>query len=117
MLKSIIKSRNTEFLRRWPKSPKIVFFAAPNAFQDEIIQRFSVDMGLPVMSMTQVFQNISALAGKSEDFNHPFFLKVKEMIDNGDVDQQIKDKVALKILRLTNTGREGFILTDFPRVV
>ena len=62
-------------------------------------------------------QNISTFAGKSEDFNHPFFLKVKDMIDAGDVDQQIKDRVALKLLRLTNTGRDGFILTDFPRYV
>ena len=74
-------------------------------------------MGLPVLSMEQIYNNISAFAGKTEDFNHPFFLKVKAMIDNGDLDQQIKDKIALKILRLSNTGREGFILTDFPRVV
>ena len=63
-------------------------------------------MGLPVLSMEQIYNNISAFAGKTEDFNHPFFLKVKAMIDNGDLDQQIKDKIALKILRLSNTGRE-----------
>ena len=39
------------------------------------------------------------------------------MVDQGDIDQQIKDRVALKLLRLTNTGRDGFILTDFPRYV
>ena len=60
-------------------------------------------------------QNISQFAGKSEEFNHPFFLKVKDMFEAGDIDQQIKDRVALKLLRLTNTGRDGFILTDFPR--
>lgn len=26
----------------------------------------------------------------------------------------MKDRVALKMLRLNNTGRDGFILTDFP---
>lgn len=117
MLKTILKSGDKGFLRRWPKTPKVVFFAAPNSFQDEIIQRFSIDMGLPVISLAQVMANIQQFAGKTEEFNHPFFLKVKEMLDNKDLDAQLQDKVALKLLRLTNTGREGFILTDFPRNV
>ena len=37
------------------------------------------------------------------------------MLDAGDHDQLIKDKVALKMLRITNTGRDGFILVDYPR--
>ena len=72
-------------------------------------------MGLPVISMQQVLSNISQYAGQHEEYNHPFFLKVKEMVDAGDESQLIKDKVALKLLRLTNNGKEGFILTDFPR--
>ena len=39
------------------------------------------------------------------------------MLDAGDGDQLIKDKVALKLLRVSNTTREGFILTDFPNNV
>ena len=42
-------------------------------------------------------------------------MKVKEMLDAGDNEQQVKDKIALKLLRLSNEGRDGFILTDFPR--
>ena len=72
-------------------------------------------MGLPVISMMQVMENISMYAGKSEEFSHPFFMKVKDYVDNGDLDAQIRDKIALKLLRLTNTGRDGFIMTDFPR--
>ena len=37
------------------------------------------------------------------------------MLDAGDHQQLVKDKVALKMLRLTNTGRDGFILVDYPR--
>ena len=37
------------------------------------------------------------------------------MLDAGDQDQLLKDRVALKMLRVTNTSRDGFILTDFPR--
>ena len=74
-------------------------------------------MGLPVISMSHILQNIQDQAGRSEEFSHPFFIRVKEMLDAGDIDQLIKDKVALKVLRLTNTAREGFILTDFPRYI
>ena len=49
--------------------------------------------------------------------SHPFFIKAKEMLDAGDIDQQINDQLATKLLRVTNTSRDGFILTDFPRVV
>ena len=117
MLKTVFTDQSKNFLKRWPKNPKIVFFTSPNSFQNEIIQRFSIDMGLPVISLTQVMDNVSKFAGKTEEFNHPFFLKVKDYIDNEDVDAQIRDKIALKLLRLTNTGRDGFILTDFPRNV
>jgi adenylate kinase family enzyme len=59
MLKTIFTNRKDTFIKRWPKNPKVVFFAAPNSFQDELIQRFSIDMGLPVISMKTMFQNIS----------------------------------------------------------
>ena len=72
-------------------------------------------MGLPVISMAQVFANIQKFAGQAEELKHPFYLKVKDMLDAGDNDQLIKDKVALKMLRITNTGRDGFILVDYPR--
>ena len=49
--------------------------------------------------------------------SHPFFMKAKEMLDAEDIDQQLKDRLALKLLRITNTSRDGFVLTDFPRVV
>ena len=118
MLRSILRSNPQEtFIKRWPKAPKIVFFASPNSFQDELVQRFSIDLGLPIISMNSVFANIQQFAGQQEELSHPFYLKVKDMIDAGDVEQLLKDRVALKLLRVTNKAREGFILTDFPRSV
>jgi hypothetical protein len=58
MLKTLIKPQGGEFIRRWAKNPKIVFFASPNSFQDEIIKRLSIDLGIPILSMTQIFSNI-----------------------------------------------------------
>ena len=73
-------------------------------------------MGIPVFSMQQIMANIQENAGQGDE-GHPFFVRVKEMLDAGDIDQLIKEKVALKLLRLTNTNRDGFILTDFPQYV
>ena len=67
--------------------------------------------------MNNMYNVISEYAGKHEEYSHPFYLKAKEMIDAGDIDQQLKDKLALKLLRISNVGRDGFILKDFPRVV
>ena len=65
--------------------------------------------------MTSVFANVQENAGKIDEMKHPFFLKAKDMLDAGDHAQQVKDKLALKLLRLSNGGRDGFIMTDFPR--
>jgi len=64
MLKAILKPRGAEYIRRWAKNPKIVFFAAPNSFYDEIIKRLSIDLGIPILSMTQILQNVKDNAGK-----------------------------------------------------
>ena len=57
-------------------------------------------MGVPVISMNQVLQNIVEYAGKNDEFSHSFFLKVRDMINAGDADAMAKEKVHLKLLRL-----------------
>jgi hypothetical protein len=64
--------------------------------------------------MSQLYENVSVHAGKSDELSHSFFLKVKAMIDNGDGDALLKEKIPLKLLRLSSYAQEGFILTDFP---
>ena len=44
-------------------------------------------------------------------------MKVKEILDAGDYDALVKERVALKLLRVSAAAREGFILTDFPNNV
>ena len=39
------------------------------------------------------------------------------MLDAQDADGLIKERVALKLLRVSNAAREGFILTNFPNYV
>jgi hypothetical protein len=50
-LKKGFLNKDRGFIRRWPKEPKIVFFGPPNVFQEELTQRFAVDLGVPVVSM------------------------------------------------------------------
>jgi adenylate kinase family enzyme len=64
MLKTIYSRRSDIFIKRWPQAPRVVFFAAPNSFQNELIQRFAIDLGLPVVSMKNQMANIQQLAGK-----------------------------------------------------
>ena len=79
--------------------------------------RFSIDLGLPVVSVDQMLKNVSKYAGKTEEFNHKFFHRVKEMVDAGDEQTIHNEKIPLKLLQLNPACNDGFILTDFPRDV
>jgi hypothetical protein len=65
-----------------------------------LLNRFSLDLGVPVVSMDQILRNVQEQAGKNEEFSHSFYMKVKAMIDNEDVDQLVQERVHLKLLRL-----------------
>ena len=54
-------------------------------------------------------------AGKSEEYNHRFFLRVRDMVLADDHDALHIEKIPIKLLRLSAEAQEGFILTDFPR--
>ena len=54
------------------------------------------------------------LTGKNEEFSHSFFHKVKAMVQAGDGDALLRERIYLKLLRLCPHAQEGFILTDFP---
>ena len=51
--------------------------------------------------MNQMLKTIQELAGKQEDFSHPFYLQVKEMLDTEDYDKLMKERIYLKLLRLS----------------
>lgn len=113
-LKKGFLNRDKNFIRRWPKDPKVAFFAPPNAFGEELSQRFALDLGVPVISMETVYNNVVDQAGKTEEFSHSFFLRVRDIIKAGDTETLLKEKVPLKLLRLSANAQGGFVLTDFP---
>lgn len=58
--------------------------------------------------------NCANNTGENPDFQHPFFDKVGEMIRSGDREAIIREKIPIKLLRLTPSAQEGMILIDFP---
>ena len=78
------------------------------------ICRFAIDLGVPIVSVPNLIETAAANYGKSEEYSHPFYRHVKEIVDAGDVDAIKKEKIPLKLLRLAPEAQEGFIMTDYP---
>ena len=60
--------------------------------------RLAVDLGIPVLSVRTILKRIQDNAGKDEDYNHAFHIKVKQMLDSGDKEGLIKEKIVAKLL-------------------
>ena len=78
------------------------------------LHRFAIDLGVPIVSVDQLMKNVAAKHGEDPDFDHPFFEKVAELVRAGDQEKLIKEKIPLKLLRLTPAAQDGMILVDFP---
>ena len=76
--------------------------------------RFSIDLGIPIVSVPQLVENAAKSSSSNPDFNHPFFDKVAEYVRDGDKDAMIREKIPIKLLRLTPAAQEGLVLVDFP---
>ena len=63
--------------------------------------RFAIDLGVPIINMDLILNNVVENAGKTEELSHSFFLRVRDMILAGDGDGLIKEKVHTKLLRLS----------------
>ena len=64
--------------------------------------------------MNKALGYIQSHAGKTEELSHPFYKRVKDIVDNEDYDTLLKEKIYLKLLRLDPQTQEGFVLSDFP---
>ena len=83
-------------------------------FLNEVSTRFSIDLGIPIVSVPQLMQSVVDSHGVDPEFDHPFFEKVKKMVEAGDRENLRKEKIPLKMLRLTSYAQEGFVLIDYP---
>jgi len=77
--------------------------------------RFSIDLGVPIVSLSQIFSDVEQNTGVNPDYDHPFFKTVQEMIRADDPQALIDEQIAIKLLRLMPHAQEGFLLQDYPR--
>ena len=110
-----LMNRPGKFLKRWPDKPRILFFGPPNVPITKLAQRLSIDLGVPVINMEQEFKNVQDKL--NEDADHPFFVKVREMLDNQDFETIAKEKIGSKLLRINEYAQDGFILNNFPNSI
>lgn len=76
--------------------------------------RFSIDLGVPIVSVPQLMQAAADQSTTDPDYDHPFYEKVGEMVRAGDKAALCREKIPLKLLRLTPAAQEGLVLIDFP---
>jgi hypothetical protein len=109
---------DTEYIKRWPTAPKVAFFGPPNVFMDEIMNRFSIDLGVPIVSIQSLYNEVLTNTGRSQEFDHPFYHRVKAALEDEDLDRReqflLKEGIPQKLLRLNHGMQDGFILMDYP---
>jgi adenylate kinase family enzyme len=103
-----------KYMKRWPDKPKVMVFGPPNVPVNKLSQRLAIDLGVPVISMEQEFNNVKQYAGTTEEYDHPFYHKVKEILESGDQAYITREKLGVKLLRISEYAQEGFILNDYP---
>jgi len=55
--------------------------------------RLAIDLGIPVVNVKTMMTRVAQEAGTSEEYNHEFFLKAKQIIESKDNDRIIKEKL------------------------
>ena len=104
----------SQFLKRWPDAPKVALFAPPNAPKTEIAQRLSIDLGLPLVSVKQMLEDVAKQTGTTSEYSHPFYQAVKKLVQSEDDEMLLKEKIILKLLQLNESCQDGFVLSDHP---
>ena len=61
----------------------------------------AIDLGVPIVSMNNLVLDVSEQYGKNPDYDHPFYKQVHEMVQENDSESIIKERIPLKLLRLT----------------
>ena len=102
-----------------PKNPKVVMFGAPNVGTMVFAQRLAIDLGVPAISMTNIYKN---LLTNSETYNSElFYRKVIDLLKHGS-QQEIQHELETymipeKLLSLTKYSEYGYVLCDYPQSV
>ena len=67
------------------------------------------------MSVPQLIKQAADKSSSIADFDHPFMQSIRNYCQTGDEENLKKEKIVLKLLRLTPDAQEGFVMTDYPK--
>ncbi len=115
----ILALRNLQRLPRIPKNPKVVLTGAPNVGKSMFAHRLAIDLGVPAVSMKNLFKNLL----NSEEYyrSEEFYRRVINLLKNPNV-QEIQaeleaNAIPEKLLTLAKYTEFGFVLYDYPTTI
>jgi adenylate kinase family enzyme len=109
--------RNLQINPRIPRSPRIVIFGTPNVGSHQFAQRLAIDMGVPAVSMRNIYKNL--LINSEQYKGQLFYRKVIDLLRQGsheEIQSEFEQHlIPEKLLTLTKYTENGFVLTDYPQ--
>ena len=111
--------KNLQYNQLLPKTPKVVLFGAPNIGTMLFAQRLAIDLGVPAVSMTNIYKN---LLTNSETYKSElFYRRVIDLLKHGS-QQEIQHELETymipeKLLTLSSYTELGYVLCDYPQSI
>jgi adenylate kinase family enzyme len=102
-----------------PKNAKVVIGGAPNVSKNMFAHRLAIDLGVPAISMKNLFKNIL----NTEDYyrSEVFYRRVIDLLKNPNVQEvQLElenNSIPEKLLTLAKYTEFGFVLFDYPNSI
>ena len=116
-----MKSVNSHFFksqtlgRQSVHIPKIVLMGAPNIDLKLWAHRLAIDMGVPAISLKQIYKT---LLNENEFSNSSFYRKVTKILKNPNQKEAMyqleNEYIPEKLLSLHRYSELGYILYDYP---
>ena len=102
-----------------PKNAKVVIRGAPNVNKNMFAHRLAIDLGVPAISMKNLFKNLL----NTEDYyrSEVFYRRVIDLLKNPNV-QEVQSElennsIPEKLLTLAKYTEFGFVLFDYPNSI
>ncbi len=111
--------RNLQKFPRVPQNPKVVITGTPNVGKMMFAHRLAIDLGVPAVSMKNLFKNILY----TEDYyrSEEFYRKVIQLLKNPNVEEvqaELENNaIPEKLLTLAKYTEFGFVLYDYPTTI
>lgn len=113
--------KTLQYFPRFPKNPKAVVFGAPNVNAGLFAHRLAIDLGVPAVSMRDIYKNILTYEEfySTETFYRKVISLLKEYSRNPEhVSLEMENNMLPeKLLTLTKYTELGFVLYDYPNSI